>query len=508
MMANDDKGGAISKPQDDTGNSTLTGTPGTVVLLDVSGSENVSQEFKDKVVKIANGLGTNPNFLMAVMSFETGGTFSPSIKSRSGSGATGLIRFMRDTARGLGTTTEKLAAMTAEAQLDFVAKYFARFKGKLDTIEDTYMAVLFPVAVGKGSTFVLFKKPSVAYRQNSGLDINKDGEITVADATDKVRKILGAAHTGTGERLSRASEGAEVEKLQDELIDLGYLRAEQKATGIGKFGPQTETALKHFQQDNHLDPNGTYDQPSQDAIRQINEGVKRGVEGNVVRGLQDRLLSVGLMTVAEIMTGQGIFGGKTEAALIGFQRVHGIAPTGILNDETYKALRSSAPEATPRTMAVNSKSIETVLPDPPPEETRRAGYTTYKRERGGSDQFGRASTILTIQNIGVEWSRIHSEQPFAVGDISRRNGGPFSPHKSHGDGLNFDIRPLTNNGRNEPTNIGAANYSHDKTLELVQLIRRMIPGVIIFFNDPRLMRDRVTQRAEGHNDHLHIRLPA
>src|ERR1044071_1211337 len=103
-MATGSKGGAISKPQDDTGNSTLTGTPGTVILLDVPGSENVSQAFKDKVVKIASDLGTNPNFLMAVMSFESGATFRPSVKNMAGSGAVGLIQFMPATATGLGTT--------------------------------------------------------------------------------------------------------------------------------------------------------------------------------------------------------------------------------------------------------------------------------------------------------------------------------------------------------------------------------------------------------------------
>ncbi|HEV3468407.1 MAG TPA: hypothetical protein VG148_03745 [Pyrinomonadaceae bacterium] len=35
----------------------------------------------------------------------------------------------------------------------------------------------------------------------------------------------------------------EVGKLQDELIDLGYLRPEQKASGPNSFGPRTEAAL-------------------------------------------------------------------------------------------------------------------------------------------------------------------------------------------------------------------------------------------------------------------------
>src|SRR5262244_4469818 len=172
--------------------------PTDVALLPVPGLEKTSDAFKTKVIQIASDLKVNPNFLMAVMSFESGETFSPSVKNAAGSGAVGLIQFMPATAKGLGTTTAALAAMTAEEQLDFVAKYFKQFKKPLLTIEDVYMAVLMPSAVGKGSDFVLFRKPSTAYNQNKGLDINQDGLITVGEAADRVRKKLGAAGAGTG----------------------------------------------------------------------------------------------------------------------------------------------------------------------------------------------------------------------------------------------------------------------------------------------------------------------
>src|SRR4026209_1923103 len=147
-------------------------------LVNVPGIENVSDAFKEKVVKIAADLGTDPNFLMAIMSFETGHTFSPK-KQNTDSGATGLIQFMPPTAKGLGTSSEKLVQMTAEEQLDVVAKYLAPFKGRMKTLEDAYMAVLFPKGVGKGSGFVLFKRPTKQFKQNKGLDINGDGLITV-----------------------------------------------------------------------------------------------------------------------------------------------------------------------------------------------------------------------------------------------------------------------------------------------------------------------------------------
>jgi hypothetical protein len=152
----------------------------------------VSSEFLVKVRSVAQRLGLAPEYLMAVMGFETGGTYSPSIKNPL-SGATGLIQFMPSTAAGLGTSTSALAQMTAIQQLDYVEKYFSPYRNRLSTLEDTYMAVLWPAAIGRGSSHVLFRSGSNAYAQNSGLDLNRDGLVTVAEATAKVRSYLPSA---------------------------------------------------------------------------------------------------------------------------------------------------------------------------------------------------------------------------------------------------------------------------------------------------------------------------
>lgn len=107
---------------------------------------------------IADDLEVSPDFLMSCIAFETGETFSPKIKNAAGSGATGLIQFMPTTAKGLGTSVEKLAAMSATKQLDYVKKYFKRFKGKLSTLEDVYLAILYPAAIGMSKEATLFKK--------------------------------------------------------------------------------------------------------------------------------------------------------------------------------------------------------------------------------------------------------------------------------------------------------------------------------------------------------------
>ena len=108
----------------------------------------VSAEFRRKVIDLCEWLGADPSHLMAAMAFETGETFSASVRNRA-SGATGLIQFMPSTARSLGTTTDKLAAMTAEDQLDYVRKYFAPYRNKMTTLSDVYMAILWPAAVAK-----------------------------------------------------------------------------------------------------------------------------------------------------------------------------------------------------------------------------------------------------------------------------------------------------------------------------------------------------------------------
>lgn len=56
--------------------------------------------------------------------------------------------------------------------------------------------------------------------------------------------------------LKKGMEGQNISKLQDFLISKGYMTAEQKSTGPGKFGPKTEAALKAFQREHGLKDDG------------------------------------------------------------------------------------------------------------------------------------------------------------------------------------------------------------------------------------------------------------
>ena len=150
----------------------------------------VEASFKLKVLQIADFLQAPADFPMAAMAFESGESFSPAIKNAAGSGAVGLIQFMPSTAKGLGTTTELLAKMTATEQLDYVQKYFLPQKGRLHDLEDVYMTILYPAAIGKETDSALFTSPSTVYKQNKGLDADKDGKVTIREAAAKVRAMF------------------------------------------------------------------------------------------------------------------------------------------------------------------------------------------------------------------------------------------------------------------------------------------------------------------------------
>jgi hypothetical protein len=159
----------------------------------------VGMDFLEKVNNIANDLDIDPDYLMAAMAFETGNTFSSSIENPY-SCAVGLIQFTPIVCQELGTTMDDLRSMSEVEQLDYVYTYFElqeSRRGDIKTLEDVYMAILCPVAIGKPSSYTLYEKPSIAYTQNKGLDFNNDGKITKSEAS---KKVIDRFNDGTNER--------------------------------------------------------------------------------------------------------------------------------------------------------------------------------------------------------------------------------------------------------------------------------------------------------------------
>ncbi len=90
--------------------------------------------FAQKIKQVAANINADPIDLATLISFETAGTFSPSIRGpvvKDRGRAVGLIQFMPGTSRELGTTSEALAQMSQVEQMDYVERYLVKrgFKG-------------------------------------------------------------------------------------------------------------------------------------------------------------------------------------------------------------------------------------------------------------------------------------------------------------------------------------------------------------------------------------------
>lgn len=147
-------------------------------------------KFIEKVKSISKDLGINPDWLMAVMWFES--KLSPSIQN-STTNATGFIQFMPTTAAGLGTSVYGLKQMNGVQQLDYVKKYLYPYRTKMKSFVDVYLTVFYPKAVGKPDNYIVgshngtWKAVTAA---NKPFDVDKDGEITIGNIKTKLFEIL------------------------------------------------------------------------------------------------------------------------------------------------------------------------------------------------------------------------------------------------------------------------------------------------------------------------------
>jgi hypothetical protein len=140
-------------------------------------SDPLKATFAYKVMTIAEELDTDPDYLMAVMYFES--KLHADAKNPYGS-ATGLIQFTSKTARSLGTTTKELAVMDSVSQLEYVKKYLMPYRGKLTSLVNVYLAVFQPSAIRKPDEYVL----SLSYKwveANKIFDLDRNGKIVKSE---------------------------------------------------------------------------------------------------------------------------------------------------------------------------------------------------------------------------------------------------------------------------------------------------------------------------------------
>lgn len=201
----------------------------------------LSPSQQQKTEQVAQHLQTPPGALQQSIHFETGGTMSPSTRNPlPNSTATGLIQFTEATANRLGTTTDALAKMSYEQQMDYVERYLAPFKGRLKTAGDIELALIAPNHVGDPPDTILFAKGSKEYAGNArAFDPGGKGYITVQDVQSRVQNRGVIAQVGQAAQLDR--EFNDYNSRTDPLLQLPEDARQQYRT-LRQRGLPTGTA--------------------------------------------------------------------------------------------------------------------------------------------------------------------------------------------------------------------------------------------------------------------------
>jgi hypothetical protein len=161
-------------------------------IVNVPGVSSLSADQLRSLTAAAKAIGVPADWLATIISFESGGSFSPRMLNRAGSGAFGLIQFMPSTAANLlgGTQADAVArgmAMGFDEQLQkMVVPYFQSFGRSFPSLQDMYLAVLYPALMGKPGSAVMGTAPSKVYTQNAALDKAGKGWITKDDITSTI----------------------------------------------------------------------------------------------------------------------------------------------------------------------------------------------------------------------------------------------------------------------------------------------------------------------------------
>ncbi len=275
--------------------------------------------------------------------------------------------------------------------------------------------------------------------------------------------------------LSEGNRGEDVRALQH------FLRARGHDVAVdGVYGPQTAQAIRELQTGAGLRADGLVGGGTWSVLL---EDLEQGATGEGVTALQRQLVNK-RGTPMEV---DGHYGPATHRAVRSFQAHAQLSRDGTAGVGTWSSLLGHFQRV-------------------PLGDT----LCSYGDGRSVSyEMWGTANAIGQLQAAASTWKGAGGRGRVAIGDLSREHGGDIANHSTHEQGLDIDLRPMRKDGKqcSHKTQWKWSSYDRASTRRFVRAVRARAPGHVklIYFNDPTLIREGLTQWASGHDNHLHVR---
>jgi peptidoglycan hydrolase-like protein with peptidoglycan-binding domain len=246
----------------------------------------------------------------------------------------------------------------------------------------------------------------------------------------------------------------------------------------GVFGSGTESAVRSFQSARGLAVDGVVGPATWAALTPT---IRSGATGNPVRALQTQLNAKRRLSLAV----DGQFGPATDTAVRNFQSAYGLTVDGVVGPTTWRYL----------IWHYDYPAFGSMCDKDP--------------DGNGTANWGTGAAIGQLEAAAAAFAGTGNGL-VPLGDISFEHGDAIPGHASHQLGLDVDLWPIrTDSAQCTSGRITWQSTTYDRaaTRQLVQLIRSRAPGHVklIFFNDPVLIQEGLTQSYPNHDNHLHVR---